>query len=121
MMFFFFFFFFKQKTAYEISVRDWSSDVCSSDLRRHRLALVRIQHLQAAGAGAAVRAAPDREERVGLEPRDRRDRDGGGEGADQISSVHGGHEESAKRRESARRRAGVDRPPCCCMFMHPPA
>src|SRR5436309_3590402 len=26
-----FFFFFKQKTAYEIS-RDWSSDVCSSDL-----------------------------------------------------------------------------------------
>src|SRR5213594_4592136 len=29
----FFFFFFKQKTAYEISVRDWSSDVCSSDLR----------------------------------------------------------------------------------------
>src|SRR6187431_3830531 len=27
-----FFFFFKQKTAYEITVRDWSSDVCSSDL-----------------------------------------------------------------------------------------
>src|ERR1044071_1963232 len=27
-----FFFFFKQKTAYEISTRDWSSDVCSSDL-----------------------------------------------------------------------------------------
>ena len=26
------FFFFKQKTAYEISSRDWSSDVCSSDL-----------------------------------------------------------------------------------------
>src|SRR5881227_1265555 len=29
-----FFFFFKQKTAYEITVRDWSSDVCSSDLTR---------------------------------------------------------------------------------------
>src|ERR1043166_5679847 len=29
---FFFFFFFKQKTAYEIPKRDWSSDVCSSDL-----------------------------------------------------------------------------------------
>src|SRR5881227_1057036 len=28
----YFFFFFKQKTAYEITVRDWSSDVCSSDL-----------------------------------------------------------------------------------------
>jgi len=27
-----FFFFFKQKTAYEISLCDWSSDVCSSDL-----------------------------------------------------------------------------------------
>src|SRR5216110_2648553 len=27
-------FFFKQKTAYEISSRDWSSDVCSSDLSR---------------------------------------------------------------------------------------
>ena len=27
------FFFFKQKTAYEIVSRDWSSDVCSSDLR----------------------------------------------------------------------------------------
>ncbi len=26
------FFFFKQKTAYEILTRDWSSDVCSSDL-----------------------------------------------------------------------------------------
>src|SRR5216117_2947185 len=30
----FFFFFFKQKTAYEIRKGDWSSDVCSSDLRR---------------------------------------------------------------------------------------
>src|SRR6186997_1960608 len=32
MCFFFFFFFFKQKTAYEITTGDWSSDVCSSDL-----------------------------------------------------------------------------------------
>src|SRR6188474_532096 len=30
----FYFFFFKQKTAYEMSLRDWSSDVCSSDLAR---------------------------------------------------------------------------------------
>src|SRR5213075_3562691 len=30
---FFYFFCFKQKTAYEITRRDWSSDVCSSDLR----------------------------------------------------------------------------------------
>src|SRR3546814_12924368 len=28
------FFFFKQKTAYEMRISDWSSDVCSSDLMR---------------------------------------------------------------------------------------
>src|SRR3546814_1785436 len=33
MCFLFFFFFFKQKTAYEMRISDWSSDVCSSDLR----------------------------------------------------------------------------------------
>src|SRR3546814_2371939 len=31
---FIFFFFFKQKTAYEMRISDWSSDVCSSDLPR---------------------------------------------------------------------------------------
>src|SRR3546814_1771806 len=29
---FYIFFFFKQKTAYEMRISDWSSDVCSSDL-----------------------------------------------------------------------------------------
>src|SRR3546814_8868806 len=29
------FFFFKQKTAYEMRISDWSSDVCSSDLHSH--------------------------------------------------------------------------------------
>src|SRR3546814_7885172 len=28
-----YFFFFKQKTAYEMRISDWSSDVCSSDLQ----------------------------------------------------------------------------------------
>src|SRR3546814_10460061 len=32
----FFFFFFKQKTAYEMRISDWSSDVCSSDLAGYR-------------------------------------------------------------------------------------
>src|SRR3546814_16923892 len=32
------FFFFKQKTAYEMRISDWSSDVCSSDLRPDVLA-----------------------------------------------------------------------------------
>src|SRR3546814_2654548 len=31
-MYLFIFFFFKQKTAYEMRISDWSSDVCSSDL-----------------------------------------------------------------------------------------
>src|SRR3546814_4802466 len=39
------FFFFKQKTAYEMRISDWSSDVCSSDLlvvpaRHHAMAAV---------------------------------------------------------------------------------
>src|SRR3546814_2301114 len=32
------FFFFKQKTAYEMRISDWSSDVCSSDLVKQRKA-----------------------------------------------------------------------------------
>src|SRR3546814_16130206 len=32
-----FFFFFKQKTAYEMRISDWSSDVCSSDLDQRAL------------------------------------------------------------------------------------
>src|SRR3546814_17092260 len=31
-----FFFFFKQKTAYEMRISDWSSDVCSSDVLEER-------------------------------------------------------------------------------------
>ena len=33
-------FFFKQKTAYEISTRDWNSDVCSSDLSALSMKLI---------------------------------------------------------------------------------
>src|SRR3546814_9927018 len=36
-----FFFFFKQKTAYEMRISDWSSDVCSSDLLPSILGVVR--------------------------------------------------------------------------------
>src|SRR3546814_4572562 len=35
--YFLFFLFFKQKTAYEMRISDWSSDVCSSDLLYHPL------------------------------------------------------------------------------------
>src|SRR3546814_2551254 len=42
-MMFYSFFFFKQKTAYEMRISDWSSDVCSSDLlwRRQRYSRLR--------------------------------------------------------------------------------
>src|SRR3546814_6026511 len=40
------FFFFKQKTAYEMRISDWSSDVCSSDLDE--------EQSHAVGAGLAV-------------------------------------------------------------------
>src|SRR3546814_20762032 len=33
------FFFFKQKTAYEMRISDWSSDVCSSDLDQQQIVL----------------------------------------------------------------------------------
>src|SRR3546814_949165 len=36
------FFFFKQKTAYEMRISDWSSDVCSSDLPKAGEVLIEI-------------------------------------------------------------------------------
>src|SRR3546814_8185560 len=44
----FLFFFFKQKTAYEMRISDWSSDVCSSDLVSSKDALnARRPHMEA--------------------------------------------------------------------------
>src|SRR3546814_2495207 len=43
------FFFFKQKTAYELRISDWSSDVCASDLLAERVRVDRAGRL-AAGA-----------------------------------------------------------------------
>src|SRR3546814_3277867 len=52
------FFFFKHKTAYEMRISDWSSDVCSSDLdrlkqvdrrRRRQQPLARARHLDHVG------------------------------------------------------------------------
>src|SRR3546814_15997546 len=39
------FFFFKQKTAYEMRISDWSSDVCSSDLIGRKIALAKTGHV----------------------------------------------------------------------------
>src|SRR3546814_1951030 len=75
------FFFFKQKTAYEMRISDWSSDVCSSDLEgrcrrrsetsgRHRRSRCRggtfdwRQYLRTGRrAGRSVRMRPKRESR----------------------------------------------------------
>src|SRR3546814_3197325 len=50
------FFFFKQKTAYEMRISDWSSDVCSSDLGAHdALRLVEAAHDDAGAVVVAER------------------------------------------------------------------
>src|SRR3546814_7749905 len=73
-----FFFFFKQKTAYEMRISDWSSDVCSSDLPEtgaryscptHRLQRPRARSVRSdpsiplrclRGTGGAVEGVADR-------------------------------------------------------------
>src|SRR3546814_8909205 len=46
---FFFVFFFKQKTAYEMRISDWSSDVCSSDLHYHFVDEAEFERMVEAG------------------------------------------------------------------------
>src|SRR3546814_4947346 len=68
----FYFFFFKQKTAYEMRISDWSSDVCSSDLYETTVARVR-QRLEKGAARGEIRDdvseihARSEERRVGKE------------------------------------------------------
>src|SRR3546814_3989392 len=61
-----FFFFFKQKTAYEMRISDWSSDVCSSDLFRLRDGLIAEYHESVNGgiAMAQLGVAPARMDKV---------------------------------------------------------
>src|SRR3546814_20953996 len=54
-------FFFKQKTAYEMRISDWSSDVCSSDLQGFdslKLDLVMFDRSGVVAKRLAVQAAP---------------------------------------------------------------
>src|SRR3546814_18635623 len=88
------FFFFKQKTAYEMRISDWSSDVCSSDLGdrgqllvgQDRVLLTRLRILEGERLGEAAIDGGGRRERAergdvaaaraadarGLHPRGRR-------------------------------------------------
>src|SRR3546814_9811060 len=71
----FFFFFFKQKTAYEMRISDWSSDVCSSDLQGcgDQLAVIVAPHEHHVATGATGPVGPghpqarSEERRVGKE------------------------------------------------------
>src|SRR3546814_16046470 len=55
----FVFFFFTQKTAYEMRISDWSSDVCSSDLRAKICSGTRHASSAQTLADGATRARPD--------------------------------------------------------------
>src|SRR3546814_10439646 len=52
------FFFFKQKTAYELRISDWSSDVCSSDLASRVRRDIQAPVTVAVTAGAPATASP---------------------------------------------------------------
>src|SRR3546814_19030602 len=69
------FFFFKQKTAYEMRISDWSSDVCSSDLRRiedadHAHLGRRAEKVLFVTAEGIDGAGPDREDLAGFDDLD---------------------------------------------------
>src|SRR3546814_972097 len=51
------FFFFKQKTAYEMRISDWSSDVCSSDLGGCLYASLLSMSSTTTGADSVVKRA----------------------------------------------------------------
>src|SRR3546814_7911262 len=60
----FVFFFFKQKTAYEMRISDWSSDVCSSDLARGLEAVALAGADRRTAAGPALRPRPLHDDRA---------------------------------------------------------
>src|SRR3546814_3089914 len=63
------FFFFKQKTAYEMRISDWSSDVCSSDLRHPALNVDRARRLVEQGDIVGLPAHAWRQVAQGYWPR----------------------------------------------------
>src|SRR3546814_1105017 len=74
-LFFLCFFFFKQKTAYEMRISDWSSDVCSSDLhpqRRRADGVARDVRAYGCDGYRLWQAAPRDHRRVGVSARDDR-------------------------------------------------
>src|SRR3546814_3088893 len=62
---YFVFFFFKQKTAYEMRISDWSSDVCSSDLKARALTQLACIGLALGGSVGQNHAAALFDEQLG--------------------------------------------------------
>src|SRR3546814_2175319 len=92
-------FFFKQKTAYEMRISDWSSDVCSSDLRTDWT--VPCAHRRAARRGGVpVGGAGDTLSAIGAA--------GSGQGAHRAGSRTGRSAHGAVRNAAARK-AGAER------------
>src|SRR3546814_973854 len=94
------FFFFKQKTAYEMRISDWSSDVCSSDLRSDRRAADNVQQVRRwfprrGGPRRAENAIPASPHRAEMCRAPARHRSGARKGA-----------VGPNRRENCRRRIG---------------
>src|SRR3546814_1372489 len=109
----FVFFFFKQKTAYEMRISDWSSDVCSSDLAAR--VGDRRKHAMPGGFGFLLaREQPDFEAGFGRRGDEvgavRRVADGGGGDALHLLHVHMLREQrvAAERDETACRILGRD-------------
>src|SRR3546814_8685525 len=86
------FFFFKQKTAYEMRISDWSSDVCSSDL------------LEVVGQIAAPQDRPRRRGVKQAVPEE----DAGDMHADHLAQHHPGIQRPALKVSSAERRVGKE-------------
>src|SRR3546814_5566017 len=101
--------FFKQKTAYELRISDWSSDVCSSDLADDQMR--RLEHLhnhRVAGHGDRNFLTIDRTVAVGGHRR-------GGDAATAVDVVAGGRaraasgEQQRKAERDQRPRSAINR------------
>src|SRR3546814_10550231 len=89
-------FFFKQKTAYELRISDWSSDVCSSDLHQ----ITQVKRLR---KDLCLRNGFSRLQRDGSESSDEHDahfRRNGGDMLGQLYPIHLRHDDIRQDRKS---------------------
>src|SRR3546814_5309 len=109
---FLFFFFFKQKTAYEMRISDWSSDVCSSDLPVRRCGRRRRGNRYHPGRLQGSRRPAQARHAMPARRLSRHARDPSGTGRCHQRSVHAGRsrdragagDRRSVRRQSRRRR-----------------